>query len=151
MGNTSFEILLNEENITNTLLEVNATNTASSLVNLERTTESSLAISFRNGASVSLTASFGILSFVATLPQEFQGNTTGLMGNFNDDPTDDLMYPNGSLLVNATDREIHFFGQSCEHKIHYNITYKILYSPLFQIQGRSLRKRAFSPTLQECL
>ena len=113
---TSFEILLNGEDITNTLVEVNATNMESSLVNLERTSESSLSVSFMNGASVSLTASFGILGFVATLPQEFQGNTTGLMGNFNNDPTDDLMYPNGTSLVNATDRDIHFFGQSCEHK-----------------------------------
>ena len=46
--------------------------------------------------------------------------TLGLAGNFNGNSMDDFVYQNGTMLGNdATDREIHFFGQSCKHVEHY--------------------------------
>ena len=64
---------------------------------------------------VVVSVSRGILSFVATSPAEFEGESRGLLGNFNQNGDDDLIYPNGTVLdINATDTEVHDFGQSCE-------------------------------------
>ena len=116
MKDDELQLLLNSEDITHTVADVNATNSnQSSLVFFERNTESSIISSFRNGISVTISLSFGLLSFVASLPQEFQGITTGLLGNFNGDIEDDYMYPNGTTLdPDASDRMIHDFGQSCK-------------------------------------
>ena len=48
----------------------------------------------------------------------FQNNTKGLLGNWNGDPDDDFLRPDGSVLSpNATLEEIHHqFGEKCEHK-----------------------------------
>ena len=62
-----------------------------------------------------MSVSLGLLSFVATVPQEFEGNASGLLGNFNGDESDDLRYPNGTEIdVNSPHRLIHDFGQSCK-------------------------------------
>ena len=62
-----------------------------------------------------MSVSLGLLSFVATVPQEFEGNASGLLGNFNGDDSDDLRYPNGTEIdVNSPHRLIHDFGQSCK-------------------------------------
>ena len=62
-----------------------------------------------------MTRSFDILSFVASIPQEYQGLTSGLLGNFNGESSDDLMYANGTVVeLNSPYNVIHEFGQSCE-------------------------------------
>ena len=62
-----------------------------------------------------MSLSLGLLSFVATSPEESMGTTVGLLGNFNGDTSDDFMYRNGTFLdADASDRMIHDFGQSCK-------------------------------------
>ncbi len=64
---------------------------------------------------VSITASFGMLSFVLQTPEEFQNITEGLMGDFNGDPANDITFRNGTTLYgNVSDRAIHEMGQSCK-------------------------------------
>ena len=64
-----------------------------------------------------MSVSLGLLSFVATVPQKFEGNASGLLGNFNGDDSDDLRYPNGTEIdINSPHRLIHDFGQSCKQK-----------------------------------
>ena len=111
----SLQVSLNMENVTDTVAGVGDTNNDSSLVILERISESSIDLSFRNGISLAVSVSFGLLSFVATIPQQFQGNTSGLLGNFNDDSSDDFIFRDGPTIdVDSPDRLIHNFGQSCK-------------------------------------
>lgn len=47
------------------------------------------------------------------LPRHFNASVTGLLGNFNGDPSDDLEMRNGSVLSpNATEREVFEFGET---------------------------------------
>ena len=82
---------------------------------ITRPSESSIEASFSNGIGLSVTVTAGIPSVVVTAPVAIQMETVGLLGNFNNNQTDDFVYLNGTLLSNnASDREIHGFGQSCE-------------------------------------
>ena len=109
------QVRLNESDVTGTIPAVNDTNNGSSLVILERIATNSILSTFSNGVSMTVSSSFGLLSFVATVPQEFEGNATGLLGNFNGDSSDDFLFRNGTMLEDSPpDRLIHEFGQSCE-------------------------------------
>lgn len=56
-----------------------------------------------------------ILSFVLMVPQEFHKMGSGLLGSFSDDISDDLTYPDGSMLeVDSLEEDIYDFGQACE-------------------------------------
>ncbi len=80
--------------------------------------ENAHAFSFPCGIGLTTRVSSGILSFVLTVPEELNGTTKGLVGNFNRNITDDFMYPNGTVLSDgASDREIHEFGQTCKKSI----------------------------------
>ena len=77
-----------------------------------------LEASFSNGIFVTLREANGFISmFTVSLPASFQGRTSGLMGNYNGDPSDDFLPRNGStpLSVNASNKEIHEqFGITCK-------------------------------------
>ena len=108
------EVLYNRNDITQ-----NVTNVGSTFNDLEvqvtRANTSSVMTTFQNGVSVIVTATRSILNIRMTLPQGFSSLTKGLMGNFNDDNTDDFVYFNGTMLSNnASDSMIHQFGQSCK-------------------------------------
>ena len=107
-------VLLNSEDISANVSMVNDTyNTLE--VTAVRESESSHTFSFPCGIGLTTKVSSGILSFVLTVPEEMNGTTVGLVGNFNGNITDDFIYPNGTVLSDgATDREIHTFGQACE-------------------------------------
>ena len=80
-----------------------------------RESESSHDFSFPCGIGLTIRVSSGILSFVLTVPEELNGTAQGLVGNFNGNDTDDFIYPNGTVLSDeASDREIHHFGQACK-------------------------------------
>ena len=114
LENGSFVVLLNSADITDTVQNTGDSNSNSTLVFLERTSENSILTSFSNGIAVTVSESFGLLSFVSSIPEEFQGMPVGLLGNFNGDSSDDLIYPNGTQLdIDSSDRMIHDFGQSC--------------------------------------
>ncbi|XP_052273396.1 uncharacterized protein LOC127873560 [Dreissena polymorpha] len=54
-----------------------------------------------------------MLSLDTIVPKTFNNVTKGLLGNFDGDPFNDFVYPNGSLLhFNASDLEIFRFGQT---------------------------------------
>lgn len=52
-------------------------------------------------------------------PAEFKNRTKGLLGTWNDDPRDDFMAPDGSVLpANASPQQIHYdFGLKCEFSL----------------------------------
>ena len=123
------EVLLDGRNITDDITD--SPSQFSTLVNIQR--PSNVAIgstvslngnsdsnmnriesTFSDGISVTVTLLSGLLNVVAALPQQFMGQTQGLLGNFNGNATDDFIYPNGTLLNNdASDRMINDFGLTC--------------------------------------
>ena len=108
-------MLLNSADITDTVRNVNDSNSNSTLVYFERTSERSIVTAFNNGITITVSESFGLLSFVSSISEEFQGMSVGLLGNFNGDSSDDLIYPDGTQIdIDSTDRIIHDFGQSCK-------------------------------------
>ena len=63
----------------------------------------------------SVTQREDILDCVINLDNSLKGNTRGLFGDFNGDPTDDFIRPNGVMVsANASDPILHEFGQSCK-------------------------------------
>ena len=68
--------------------------------------------------AISLSVSVGVRSLTigVLLPEEFQNQTKGLLGNYNGVKGDDFVLPNGTVLADTlTDRQIHEqFGNACE-------------------------------------
>ncbi|XP_064388044.1 uncharacterized protein LOC135336225 isoform X3 [Halichondria panicea] len=113
-GDTGLTVLFNGDDISANVSNTNDSFTIDQL-SVSRESENSLTTSFENGIGVTITASFEMLSFVLSMPEEFQNVTRGLMGNYNGDPTDDIVFRNGDMLSgNVSDRMIHDFGQSWE-------------------------------------
>lgn len=101
--------------VTPDLIAANDSITYNEAIDVERTSNTSVVVSIESGISVEVTLELGVLSFVLAIPREFEGNSTGLLGNFDGNETNDFVYRDGTMISNdATDREIHNFGQSCE-------------------------------------
>ena len=83
-----------------------------------RKTENSISALFSSGVHIDIKVENGIISILSiTLPQTYKSKTTGLMGNYNGDPTDDLL-PRGKVepISSSSDvEEIHKnFGVTCK-------------------------------------
>ena len=53
--------------------------------------------------------------YALEVPSSFEGTTSGLLGNYNNDDSDEFVFRNGTMISNSSsDREIHQFGQSCK-------------------------------------
>ena len=77
-----------------------------------------LSADFTSGTSILVTAKNGIISdFLITIPNEYFNRTRGLLGQFNQDSSDDLRPANSSvsLPLNSSLEMIHYqFGLTCE-------------------------------------
>ncbi|KAH3847198.1 hypothetical protein DPMN_089515 [Dreissena polymorpha] len=73
-----------------------------------------LRVSFlETGITLEIRKEARMLSLDTIVPKTFNNVTKGLLGNFDGDPYNDFVYPNGSLLhFNASDLEIFRFGQT---------------------------------------
>lgn len=64
--------------------------------------------------SVSLDLSTEYLTYALNLANFPPITTSGLLGTFNGDPSDNFMYPDGTILApDASDPMIHEWGQTC--------------------------------------
>ena len=75
-----------------------------------------------SGINIQVTQQFGHIGAISvSISDRHTHNTRGLLGSYNDDPTDDLMPKTGSssLPVNSTQEQVHYqFGLSCESCYH---------------------------------
>ena len=86
-------------------------------ISINRTSNTSVRISFMSGVGMEVALRTGFLSFLGKMPLEFMGKLRGLLGNFDGNASNDFIFPNGTMLpVNSSDRQLHYYGQSC--KLH---------------------------------
>lgn len=72
-------------------------------------------IKFIVGISLNVTVGAEMLAISATVPKIYNSTTRGLLGNFDNDPENDFVYPNGTVLPgNISEREVFYYGQSCK-------------------------------------
>ena len=52
--------------------------------------------------------------YTLEVPLSFEVTTFGLLGNYNNDDSDEFVFRNGTVISNSSsDGDIHEFGQSC--------------------------------------
>ena len=77
-------------------------------------------VTFASGVYMEIKAENGIISqHIIVLPESFMGTTSGLLGNYNEEQSDDLMPRNGNAVipVDSSLEEIHNnFGITCKFR-----------------------------------
>ena len=84
-------------------------------VSVNQTSNNTVAVAFMTEITLEISAQVGLLSFVVVLPEQFLMQARGLLGNFDENSTNEFVFRNGTMIPDSSrDREIHTFGQSCE-------------------------------------
>ncbi|XP_033127113.1 sushi domain-containing protein 2-like [Anneissia japonica] len=88
-------------------------------------TSVSVTVAFDFGLVFIVEAANDIMSIVVVGPETMRGNTSGLLGNWNDDVADDLQTPDGDYLPsNSSIRDIHYdFGEKWRIAIEDSVFY----------------------------
>ena len=76
--------------------------------------EDSLVITTPNGASLSVRMENSFLGISVELSESFRDDTSGLLGVFNGDVSDDFTLPNGTVLDISLEKDIYQFGLACK-------------------------------------
>ena len=93
--------------------------TSSSYV--EQSSNNSITVSFPSGVGITINYTAGLLVYSLEVPSSFEGTTSGLLGNYNNDDSDEFVFRNGTMISNSSsDREIHQFGQSCKQPLNHH-------------------------------
>lgn len=70
-------------------------------------------VMFPSGAGVEIRGQGQVISVTILLPEKFVNHTEGILGVMNNNPTDDFVFRNGTILpVNATAEQLFEFGAS---------------------------------------
>ena len=108
-----FTVKLNETDMSEMLTSVGDNITISSTF-IEQSSNNSITVSFPSEVGITINYTAGLLVYSLEVPSSFEGTTSGLLGNYNDDDSDEFVFRNGTMISNSSsDREIHQFGQSC--------------------------------------
>ena len=84
-------------------------------ISVNQTSNNTVAVAFMTEITLEVSAQVGLLSFVVVLPEQFMMQARGLLGNFDENSTNEFVFRNGTMIPDSSrDREIHNFGQSCE-------------------------------------
>ena len=109
-----FNVKLDGTDVSDSLTSVDANVTTSSSF-IERTSNNSITVAFPSGVGITINYTAGLLVYTLEVPSSFEGTTSGLLGNYNNDDSDEFVFRNGTMISNSSsDREIHQFGQSCK-------------------------------------
>ncbi|XP_019849136.1 PREDICTED: mucin-like protein [Amphimedon queenslandica] len=112
MDPNEFVVLYNGSDMSANLTSVNDTLEFTTVTVTRETTEL-ISIALSSGVGVNVTLRLAILSVTLNVPQSYMGNTTGLLGNFDQDNTNDFTSRNGTMISsNSTDANIFMFGQT---------------------------------------
>ena len=104
---------MNGNDSSNSFVSVGDNVTTSSTF-IEQSSNNSFTISFPSGVGITINYTAGLLVYTLEVPLSFEEATFGLLGNYNNDDSDEFVFRNGTMISNSsTDREIHQFGQSC--------------------------------------
>ena len=110
----SFTVKLNGTDMSGYFTSVGDNITVSSTF-IERSSNNSITVSFPSGVGITINYTAGLLVYTLEVPSSFEGTTSGLLGNYNYDTSDEFVFRDGTMLSNSSsDREIHQFGQSCK-------------------------------------
>ena len=68
------------------------------------------------GFTLKITKGMRLLTVVTIAPRDIKGQTLGLLGNYDGNPDNDYVLPNGNIIgPNITERELYYnFGQKCK-------------------------------------
>ena len=114
MDNQQFIVHYNNDDVTSNLTNISDTLDYDTLSVTRKTTDI-ISIVLSTGVSVNATLRLGILSFTTVVQVTYMGTTEGLLGNFDDDKTNDFVNRNGSTIpYNSSDADIFQFGQTCK-------------------------------------
>ena len=80
--------------------------------------EDSLVVTTPNGASLSVKMENSFLGISVELSESFRDDTSGLLGVFNGDVSDDFTLPNGTTLDISLEKDIYQFGLACKYNIY---------------------------------
>ncbi|XP_022801631.1 mucin-like protein isoform X3 [Stylophora pistillata] len=111
LNDTGISVLVGGESFNYTSLS-NESVTLNGSVAVAKPDNNSFLMVFSSGISVTVKAVSGALSIVLAAPKSFKNQTKGLLGTWNDDPEDDFLTPNGTVLPSsAKSKDIHYnFG-----------------------------------------
>ena len=110
----AFVVKLSGIDVSNNLNSVGDNVTSSSSF-IERTSNNSITVSFPSGVGITFNSTAGLLVYTLECPSSFEETTSGLLGNYNNDNSDEFVFRDGIMISNSSsDREIHKFGQSCK-------------------------------------
>lgn len=114
-----------QQNIS-TIAEIGTVVPDSNIV-LIRDTAGSITALFPSGISVNFASISDALAIAFNGPDRFKNHTRGLLGTWNDDPSDDFTFPDGTVLpADASPQRIHYeFGLKCTLPNLLNIKYKL--------------------------
>ena len=117
MDNQQFIVHYNNDDVTSNLTNISDTLDYDTLSVTRKTTDI-ISIVLSTGVSVNATLRLGILSFTTVVQVTYMGTTEGLLGNFDDDKTNDFVNRNGSTIpYNSSDTDVFQFGQTCKEKL----------------------------------
>ena len=109
---------MNGVNISSELEFINSTyNNSDETILITREAENSISCITPVGASVTVTKTNGSLGFTVVVPPSWKGLTTGLMGNFNGNKSDEFLPRNKTMPLSdeISDRNLHWmFAQTCK-------------------------------------
>ena len=70
---------------------------------------------FHQGVSLNVSVGIGMLTVRAIVSTKYKNKTRGLLGNFDGDPLNDFITPDGTIEnTNMTERQIFTYGQLCK-------------------------------------
>ena len=103
-----------KQNISN--LSTTGTLIPGAYITLIRDINDTITVLFPSGISVTFASVSKTLAVAFDGPDVFKNRTRGLLGTWNDDPSDDFTTPDGTVLPgDASPQQIHYdFGLKCE-------------------------------------